>query len=225
MDGALDAIDRLIEGEDCQLVATVNPEFVMRARADPEYAGILESAALSLIDGWGVLWAARRNGCRDAERVPGVDLVWGLAARCTERGHRLFLLGAEPGVAEQAASRLRAVHPELIIAGCHSGSPRLEDDEAALEAILPARPDVLLVAYGAPNQEAWIVRNRDRVPARVAIGVGGALDYVAGRVSRAPGWMRRAGLEWLFRLFRQPWRVRRMAVLPAYAIEVLRNRA
>jgi N-acetylglucosaminyldiphosphoundecaprenol N-acetyl-beta-D-mannosaminyltransferase len=225
MDGALDTIDRLIADRGTHLVATVNPEFVMRARADPEYASVLDSAALSLIDGWGVRWAARRAGCREAERVPGVDLVLNIAARCAENGRRMFLLGAGPGVAEEAAARLVEVHPGLVIAGCHGGSPRPEDDNAALDLIAAAQPQVLLVAYGAPSQEAWIARNTSRLPDLVAIGVGGTLDYIAGRVARAPAWMQRAGLEWLYRLVRQPWRARRMAVLPAYAIQVLRSRS
>jgi N-acetylglucosaminyldiphosphoundecaprenol N-acetyl-beta-D-mannosaminyltransferase len=223
MEGALETIDRLIEGRGTHLVATINPEFVMRARADPEYAAVLDSSALSLIDGWGVRWAARRAGCTDAQRVPGVDLVLSIAARCAETGRRMFLLGAGPGVAQAAAARLVAAYPGLVIAGCHSGSPRPEDDQAAVDLIAAAKPQMLLVAYGAPSQEAWIARNRSRLPDLVAIGVGGTLDYIAGRVARAPAWMRRLGLEWLYRLLRQPWRARRMAVLPVYAIQVLRS--
>ena len=105
----------------------------------------------------------------------------------------------------------------------HAGSPSPADDTATIELIRGHGTQVLLVAYGAPGQELWIDRLRDRLCVSVAIGVGGAFDYLTGRVRRAPAWMRRAGLEWLHRLARQPWRIRRMAVLPTYAIKVLRS--
>jgi N-acetylglucosaminyldiphosphoundecaprenol N-acetyl-beta-D-mannosaminyltransferase len=223
MDAALERIDAMIGDAGAHLVATVNPEFVMRARSDGEFARVLERADLCLADGWGVVWAARRQGCTLRAPVTGADLVPALARLCAERGHRLFLLGGRPGVAEQAAARLRALAPALQVVGTHTGSPRPEDDDRSVALIREARPDVLLVAYGHPNQELWIARNAERIRVPVAIGVGGALDYIAGRVRRAPRWMRRAGLEWLFRLGRQPWRVKRMAALPRYAIEVLKE--
>jgi len=226
MAGAVGAIERMVkEGGETRLVATVNPEFVMRARVDPRFGAVLESADLCLADGIGVVWAMRRQGCAQYERVPGSDLVPVLAERCARRGWRPFLLGARPGVAVAAARRLEAEYPGLRVAGTHSGSPRPEDDADALRRIDEARPDVLLVAYGAPDQEFWIARNRARLHVPVAIGVGGTFDFLAGRVRRAPAWMRRAHLEWLWRLVRQPARVRRMAVLPLYALAVLRGPA
>jgi N-acetylglucosaminyldiphosphoundecaprenol N-acetyl-beta-D-mannosaminyltransferase len=204
------------------LVATVNPEFVMRARADREFARVLESADLCLADGSGVVWAARRQGCAMREPVAGTDLIPPLAALCARRGFRLFLLGAAPGVADDLASRLRTDHPELEVAA-HSGSPDPSSDAETMALIEKQRPQVLLVAFGNPAQELWIDRMGDSLGVAVAIGVGGAFDYLTGRVPRAPAWMRRAGLEWLFRLARQPWRIRRMAVLPVYALRVLRG--
>jgi N-acetylglucosaminyldiphosphoundecaprenol N-acetyl-beta-D-mannosaminyltransferase len=133
---------------------------------------------------------------------------------------RLFLLGAAPGVADELAAQLRTAHPELAVAA-HAGSPDPSSDDETLELIRAHRTQVLLVAFGAPKQELWIDRLKDRPGASVAIGVGGAFDYLTGRVPRAPLWMRSAGLEWLYRLIRQPWRARRMAVLPVYAIKVL----
>jgi N-acetylglucosaminyldiphosphoundecaprenol N-acetyl-beta-D-mannosaminyltransferase len=204
------------------LVATVNPEFVMRARADSEFARVLESADLCLADGSGVVWAARRQGCTMHEPVTGVDLIPRLAAICATRHFRLFLLGAAPGVAADLALRLRAEHPELEVEA-HPGSPDPSSEAETLALIQRHKPHLLLVAYGHPTQELWIDRMRDRLGVAVAIGVGGAFDYLTGRVPRAPAWMRRAGLEWLFRLARQPWRIRRMAVLPLYALRVLRS--
>ena len=223
-EGTLDRIEELLAAGGHHLVATVNPEFVMLARRDPEFHRLLESAALCLPDGWGVTWAARRQGRPLATRVTGVDLIPALAERAAERGWRLFLLGAAPGVAESVAALLRAEHPALAIAGCHAGVAGPEGDEESLRLIAAAHPDIVLVAYGAPRQELWIARNLARLEAGVGIGVGGAFDYLSGSVRRAPAWMRRAGLEWLYRLLRQPWRARRMAVLPLFALEVLRAR-
>jgi N-acetylglucosaminyldiphosphoundecaprenol N-acetyl-beta-D-mannosaminyltransferase len=220
MHGALDRIEHLVEGGGRHLVATVNPEFVMRASKDSDFARVLESAALCLPDGTGVVWAARRQGCQISAPVAGVDLIPPLAAMCARRGFRLFLLGAAPGVAADYAARLRAEHPGLAVAA-HSGSPDPSSDEESLKLIRAHRTQVLLVAYGAPRQELWIDRMRDRAAVAVGMGVGGSFDYLTGRVPRAPLWMRRAGLEWMHRLAIQPWRIRRMAVLPGYALKVL----
>lgn len=225
MRATLDRIAGLVAARGpCRLLATVNPEFVMHARRDREFAAILESADLCLPDGIGVVWAARRAGCDLRDRVTGSDLLPALAAECARRGWRPFFLGAQPGVAEEAALRLAERCPGFQVAGTHAGSPRPDDDPDALERIRSARPDLLLVAYGHPQQEKWVARNRERLPVPVAIGVGGSFDFAAGRVRRAPGWMRRIHLEWFYRLLRQPWRARRMAALPVFAVAVLRSK-
>jgi N-acetylglucosaminyldiphosphoundecaprenol N-acetyl-beta-D-mannosaminyltransferase len=220
MQAALDRIEQLVDAGGHHLVATVNPEFVMRAGRDTNFARVLESADLCLPDGTGVVWAARRQGCQMSAPVTGVDLIPLLAALCVRRGFRLFLLGAAPGVAEEFATRLRAEHPGIEVAA-HAGSSDTSGDDEALRLIREHRTQVLLVAYGAPKQEMWIDRTKDRSGVAVAIGVGGSFDYLTGRVARAPAWMRNAGLEWTHRLLQQPWRIRRMAVLPVYALKVL----
>jgi len=212
-ESALRRIESMIEEGGHHLVATVNPEFVMRARSDPEFARVLESASLCIPDGQGIVWAARRQGCEMSGPVAGTDLIPPLAALCAKRGWRMFLLGAAPGVADELAKRLRAENPQLEVDAA-------ADDESA-ELVRQQRPHVLLVAFGAPKQEMWIDRAGRAAGVPVAMGVGGAFDYLTGRVPRAPAWMRRAGLEWLFRLGRQPWRLKRMAVLPGYAMRVL----
>jgi len=222
MDAALARIEAFVDGGGRHLVATLNPEFVMRAHDDKEFARVLESADLCLADGSGVVWAARRQGCALAGPVTGVDLIPPLAALCARRQFRLFLLGAAPGVAEDLARRLKDQHPGLQVAA-HSGSPDPSSDAETLSRIGAENPHVLLVAYGHPRQELWIDRLGGRLTGvAVAMGVGGAFDYLTGRVPRAPVWMRRMGMEWLFRLAYQPWRIRRMVVLPAYALRVLR---
>ena len=219
---ALKRIEELVEERGSHLVATVNPEFVMAAKKDGAFARVLDGAALCLPDGVGVVWAARRQGCSMPGPVTGVDLVEPIAAMCTRRGWRLFLLGAAPGVAQELAERLQRSHPGLAVAA-HAGSPATRDDDETLRRVLEHRADVLLIAYGAPAQELWFDRLKARLGVAVAVGVGGSFDYLTGRVPRPPAWMRRARLEWLGRLVRQPWRLRRMTVLPVYVLRVLRS--
>ena len=220
MPAALRRIEELVDAGGHHLVATVNPEFVMSAHSDVEFARVLESADLCLPDGFGVVWAARRHGCDIEAPVAGADLIAPLAALCARRGWRMFLLGAAEGVSADLAARLRAELTGLDVAH-HAGSADAATDEETVALIAAHRPHILLVAFGAPKQEMWIDRAGRRTGAHVAIGVGGSFDYLTERVPRAPLWMRRAGLEWFFRLIRQPWRLKRMAVLPLYAVKVM----
>ncbi len=206
-------------------IATVNPEFVMAAQADPAFRQVLQSADLCLPDGVGLLYAARRIGRVLPERVPGSELVYLLAERAAERGWSLFLLGAAPGVAEEAARILCARYPGLRIVGTYAGSPAVGENDDIVRRINDSGAAMLFVAYGAPKQDKWIERNRLNLPAvRVAVGVGGSLDFVTGRSVRAPRWMQDWGLEWLHRLYKEPWRWRRMLALPRFAMRVLFTR-
>jgi N-acetylglucosaminyldiphosphoundecaprenol N-acetyl-beta-D-mannosaminyltransferase len=193
-------------------VVTVNPEFVMEARRNVAFRAALAAADMATPDGFGLLLVARRRGTPFRGRVTGVELIGRIAAEGARRGWSLFLLGAAPGVAEQAAAALERRNPGLRIAGCYAGTPRPADEQHIRALIAAARPDVLLVAYGHPAQDLWIARNQPHIRVPLAIGVGGALDYLAGVVPRAPRLMRRLGLEWLYRLARQPRRWRRILV-------------
>jgi len=204
-------------------VVTVNPEFVVRTWENEAFAAVLDRADLATPDGVGVVWAGRRLGATMPERVGGSDIAVPLAEQCARLGHRLFLLGAAEGVAAEAARRLQQAYPELLVVGTYAGSPRLEDEEAIVEMVTRARPDLLLVAYGSPAQDFWIARNKERLGVPVSIGVGGALDYLAGVQRRAPAIVRRLWLDWAFRLLMQPWRWRRMLALPRFAWAVLRH--
>lgn len=207
-------------------IVTVNPEFIIAARGNPGFRSVLEQADLSTADGVGVIIAARLLGQPLRGRVTGIDLVESLAARA-EPKMRLFLLGAGPGIAERAGASLVARFPGCVIAGTWSGSPRPEDAGETLARIKAARATVLLVAYGAPEQDCWIDRYRIELASCgivMAAGVGGTLDYLAGEVPRAPELVRRLGFEWLYRLIRQPWRWRRQLALPLFAALVLRER-
>jgi N-acetylglucosaminyldiphosphoundecaprenol N-acetyl-beta-D-mannosaminyltransferase len=223
-DEALSRIETFIAEDRPHQLVTVNPEFVMSAQTDAEFRHIINTSALALPDGMGVWWASRRAGCPLPERIPGVDLVERLAALSAEQGYRLYFLGAMPGVADKAVAVLRARYPTLVVAGSYAGSPRQEEDEAIVARVRSASPHILLVAYGAPAQDRWIARNLERLKVPVCIGVGGAFDYIAGVHPRAPGWLRRLGLEWLHRLVTQPWRWRRMLALPHFAWRVLWSR-
>jgi N-acetylglucosaminyldiphosphoundecaprenol N-acetyl-beta-D-mannosaminyltransferase len=156
------------------------------------------------------------------ERVPGSELVYNLAELAAQEGWRLFLLGAGPGVAEEAATIFQSRYPELRIAGTYAGSPNLTENDAIVRRINNSRADMLFVAYGAPNQDKWIARNRESLPTiKLALGIGGSLDFVTGQAQRAPHWIQDLGLEWLHRLILEPWRWRRMLALPRFALKVL----
>ena len=193
----------------------------MAAQSDPEFMAILRDADLCLPDGIGLLWASRVLGSPLRERVAGSDLAPAVAGEAARRGWRLFLLGATEGVAGQTASVLKSRYSNLIVAGTFAGSPASDHDEAIAARIRAARPDILLVAYGAPAQDKWIARNRPHLHVPVMIGVGGAFDFIAGVVVRAPRWVQSLGLEWLHRLIHQPWRWRRMLALPKFVWLVL----
>jgi N-acetylglucosaminyldiphosphoundecaprenol N-acetyl-beta-D-mannosaminyltransferase len=213
----------IVEGGAHQ-IATVNPEFLMRAREDAEFRACLDRASLCIPDGIGILWAARMRGRRLRERVAGSDLVPRLAREAAAHGWRVYFLGAAPGVAEEAASRLREQHPGLRIVGCYAGSPRRDEEDDLVARVQAARSQLLLVAYGAPGQDLWLDRNLGRTGAAVGIGVGGSFDFIAGAARRAPRWAQRLGLEWLVRLVWEPWRWRRQLALPKFAFLVLLGR-
>ena len=218
-DEAVALVDRFIAEGGPHVVTTPNPEFVMAARADPRFRAVLGRAALNIPDGIGLILAARLVGDHVREHVRGTDLVERLAAHGAARGHRWFLLGAEDGVAREAAERLRRRHPALRIVGAEPGSPRPEDDAAVRSLICAAGPvDVILVAYGAPRQELWLERNLGPLGIPVGIGVGGVFNFLSGRARRAPRWVRRLELEWLHRLVTQPWRWRRQVALPRFLL-------
>jgi N-acetylglucosaminyldiphosphoundecaprenol N-acetyl-beta-D-mannosaminyltransferase len=227
--GALARVAGWLDAPDDALrhVVTVNPEFVMAARRDPRFAAALRASALATADGVGIGYAERLLGLPVAPRVTGVELVEGLAAlRCPAA--RLFLLGAAPGVADAAAARLRARFPGVQIVGAYAGSPAPADWPAVAAQLRAARPTILLVAFGHPRQDLWIAARRaalTELGVVTAAGVGGAFDYLSGRVPRAPAVLRRLGLEWLYRLIRQPWRWRRQLALPRFVALVLWTRA
>ncbi len=219
----------LIQQGGAHQFATVNPEFVMTARRDEEFRAVLAATALNVPDGAGVVWAARRRGLNVRERVAGVDLMLKLCDWAARYRWRVFFLGAQAGVAERVAAALVLTYPGLTVAGAYAGSPRREEEMALVARVRAARPQLLFVAYGAPAQDKWLARNlpllapaaTDGASGIVGMGVGGAFDFIAGVQKRAPDWMQRANLEWLYRLLRQPWRWRRQMALISFALAAM----
>jgi len=197
-------------------VVTANPEYVMFARRDAALRQLVNRADMVTPDGAGLIVAGWLLGRPFVGRVTGVALSHALARRSAESGLSLFLLGAAPGVAEAAAERFRQLYPGSLIAGTFAGQAGPEGDSESLAQIQAACPDVILVAYGMIKQDWWVGRNIEQSGAAVAIGVGGVLDYVSGRVPLAPASLRRMGLEWAYRLYKEPWRWRRMGALPRF---------
>lgn len=188
-------------------IVTVNPEFIVAAQKDKEFRQILNGADLCVPDGAGLRLAAWLTGQKIGERITGMDLTWELAKLAAENGYSIYFLGAKPGVAALAAKRIKLIYPNLKIAGSYCGSPH---EEGIVGKINDANPDILLVAFGAPKQEKFIFAYKNELKVKVAVGVGGTFDYISGNVKRAPRWMRSLGLEWLYRLFRQPSRLGRI---------------
>lgn len=221
---ALDKTDELMREPRLHHVVTINPEFIIAARRNPDFARVLAESDLCLPDGANLIRASQRQGTPLRERVAGTDYIWylsGLAAVC---GWKVFLLGGRGGVGGLAGARLQARYRKLKLVGTFEGSPDPIDEPEILARIRDSEPDILYVAYGAPAQDLWIHRNRERLAGvRLAVGVGGAFDFIARRVPRAPDWMQNAGLEWLFRLLVQPWRVRRQVALVTFTLLMLRQ--
>lgn len=219
----LDAVARFIAEGDPRQICTANPEFVMTAQRQSEFMAVLQKADLVLADGVGLLWAARRLGRPLPQRVTGSDGIYRLAERAALEGWTMFLLGAQPGVARKTARILQDRYPGLQVVGTYPGSPRDEDYPEIARRIKAARPHILLVAYGAPRQDLWIARHKGDLSVPVSMGVGGAFDFVAGVQKRAPSWLIRLNLEWLWRLLTQPWRWKRQLDLPRFAWRVVRS--
>ncbi len=221
MEKTLSLLEEMAAGREANHIVTVNPEFVMIAQHDPVFKDVLNNAALALPDGIGIVFASRLLGEPVPERVAGVDTIHRLANIAQRRGFSIFLLGASPGVAEKTAKVLQTENPGLRIAGTYAGSPHQREEDKICALIAAAKPDILLVAYGPPKQDLWIAKTQSRLGVPVAIGVGGTFDFIAGVTVRAPRWVRGIGLEWLYRLIKEPWRWRRMMTLPQFSFAVI----
>lgn len=203
-------------------VVTPNPEFILAAEKDTSFRAILNDANLVIPDGIGVVYSAKILGTPLKERVPGIEFAADMLACLNEMGGRLFLLGAKPGVAEEAGRRLLDQYPNIILCGTQDGY--FQDEEEVLLKVAAARPDLLFVCLGAPKQEKWMARWGKHTGAKLAIGLGGCLDVFAGNVERAPEAWQKVGLEWAYRLKKEPKRIGRMARLPLVLVKAAGQR-
>ena len=213
---------QLLEEDKFHYVVTPNPEFLLAAEKDPEFRRVLNAADLVLPDGIGVVYSAKILGTPLKERVPGIEFAEAMLSALNERGGRLYLLGAKPGVAEEAGRRICARYSDLVLCGTHDGY--FKDEQAILPEIAAAKPDLLFVCLGAPKQEKWMARWGQHTGAKLAIGLGGCLDVVAGNVERAPERWQKLGLEWAYRLKKEPKRIGRMAKLPLVLVKAAGQR-
>ena len=204
-------------------IVTPNPEIVWMARRDETLRDTLNGAGIVLPDGVGITIAARILGSPlPGGRVPGVDFITALLAKMAATGARVFLLGAKPGVAIEAGFKLAEMHNGLVISGTADGY--FKDDMPVIEKINSSGSDLLLVCLGAPKQELWMAKNSDRIRVPLSIGLGGALDIFSGKAKRAPMFFQKLGLEWFYRLVREPYRIKRMIKLPLFLFAVIWKR-
>lgn len=221
---AVDIVRRAMDTRAGVMVATANAEMLMRATHDEELRHILNASALVVPDGAGTVWAARHLGHAMPERVAGYDLAQELLRCAPAEGRRIYFFGSAPGVAEKAKAKAEQLYPGIEIVGVRNGFFSPADNVAIIAEIRAARPDLLLVALGVPKQEKWIAAHLAELDVPVAIGVGGTLDVMAGVMKRAPYWMQRAKLEWLFRGLMQPKRAGRLLALPKFVLKVHASR-
>ena len=222
LDEAVDiALDLICEHKAAYAV-TPNPEIVMLAARDPELMSAVNGASLVLPDGIGIIYGAKILKTPLKAKVPGIDFASSLMSRLAGKGGSVYLFGAKPGVAEKAAENLSAKYPGLVICGTHNGY--FDDDGPIIEDINAKKPDLLLVCLGAPKQEKWMAANAGRLDVGLMAGLGGSLDVFAGAVKRAPEFFQKAGLEWFYRLCREPKRIGRMIKLPLFLVEALKSR-
>ena len=212
----------LVEDQGFHYAVTPNPEFLLAARKDQPFRQALLDAYLVLADGVGVVYSAKLLGRPLKGRVPGIEFAQALMGWMAKHGKRLFLLGAKPGVAELAAANLRDRYPGLILCGTHDGY--FKEDEPVVQAIRESGADVVFVCLGAPKQEFWMVEHGPATGAHLMVGLGGSLDVFAGVVDRAPEGFQKLGLEWLYRLMKEPKRFGRMAKLPLVLVYALAGR-
>ncbi|KRQ87443.1 putative N-acetylmannosaminyltransferase [Caloramator mitchellensis] len=215
-------VDRIILEKEPSFIVAINPEKIMKAQEDSNLKELLNSAALQIADGVGVVIASILNGGRIRSRVTGIDLMVNICKRAAEKGYGVYFLGAKPGVAETAVEVLKKRFKGLNVVGVRDGY--YKDEAEVIKDIIEKKPDILFVAMGSPKQEYWIRNNMEKLNVSLYMGIGGSLDVLSGNIKRAPKFMRSCGLEWLYRLIKEPWRYKRMGVLPVFLYRVLKER-
>lgn len=224
MNGVMEEIKTMIRDGSTQQVVTLNAEIAYLAQQDQSLQAIINSAGLVTPDGIGVVWASQFLGYGVSHRVTGIELAYRVSEEAAKQGWKLFLLGALPGIAQQAAHTLQQIYPGLPIVGYDHGYHSGQDMPQLIENINKLQPEILLVAFGAPRQEFWIHEHKNDLDVRVCIGVGGSLDVIAGEKKRAPEFFIKLNLEWLYRLLSEPARIKRQICLPLFVGQVLKSK-
>lgn len=218
MDEAVADVSAFLEHKDKKIIVTPNAEILQLCVEDAEVREIVKSADYIIPDGIGVVRAAKMLGTPLKGKVAGCELGWNILEEMQNKGKRLFLLGAKPGVAEAAAEKMRQSYPNLIVCGVQDGY--FKEDKPVVDAINRVNTDVLFVCLGVPKQEKWMLSHKEELDVSVMMGLGGSLDVFAGNTKRAPKIFIQLGLEWLYRLIKEPWRIKRMMKLPVFFISV-----
>lgn len=221
MESATDRLMEFLKEDAPHAVYTPNSEIIMRAYRDEKFCDTLNSAELITPDGIGVVYASKILKDPLSERVGGFDLSGKLIERVADGSASLYFFGGKPGVAEQAKEKLCEKYPQLEVCGVSDGYFDAEKEKAIIEDIKSKKPDILFVCLGAPKQEEWILAHKHELGAKILMGIGGSLDVYAGVVNRAPEGFQKLGLEWLYRLLKQPSRIGRMMDLPKFGLTVL----
>ncbi len=222
MEEARNKVKEFVKSDSFHSIYTPNPEIVMLAKNDAAFHQILEEADLVVPDGIGVVIASKIKKNPLPERVAGYDLVQNTMKDAVKEGYKYYFFGSKPGTSEAAAEKMRETYPGIQIVGTRNGYFKPEDEAEIIADINNSGANILLVALGAPKQEKWIEANKHLMPnVRVAVGVGGSLDVMSGNVKRAPEVFQKLGLEWFYRLLKEPTRFKRMLVLPEFLIKVI----
>ncbi|MFB4167172.1 WecB/TagA/CpsF family glycosyltransferase [Virgibacillus sp. JSM 102003] len=200
-------------------IVAINPEKVLKAEKDKDLLQLLNKATYQIPDGVGILIASKFRNGNINERITGIDMLMTLCKTASENGKNVFLYGAKPGVAEQAKQNLEAKLPNLSIVGVIDGYEK--DQESIKRQINDANPDIIFVALGSPAQEYWILNNMEQLNVNIFQGVGGSFDVLSGNIKRAPAFFRKFGLEWFYRLIKEPFRIKRQLKLPLFLLKVI----
>jgi N-acetylglucosaminyldiphosphoundecaprenol N-acetyl-beta-D-mannosaminyltransferase len=224
MQQTIECLVQAIASRQITQVITANPIMLMTALEQPAYMAMMERAELIVPDGAGLVWAASYIGDPVAEKVAGIDLMHELLAIGENKGWRIFLLGASPEIIQITAEKLKTRYPKLKLVGVRDGYFTDKDDVAVVEQIHQASPDILLVGRSADKQEPWIDQHKANLNVPVIMGIGGSFDVLSGKLKRAPQIFIRFRLEWFYRLLQEPWRYRRMLLLPKFVVKVIRGK-
>jgi len=229
MDEVLKIAEEKIEKDEQYIIYTPNTEFIMMCQKDKEFLNLMNESDINIPDGIGLIYAGKIKKHPLKEKVGGYDLSVNLLKMANDKGLKLYVVGGKPGVAEAAMENVREKYPGIKIVGAqhgyfkgtHLGKKGHEEELAVIEDINKHQPHILFVGFGAKKQELWIEYNKDLINANVIIGNGGTLDGLAGIVKRAPDIFIKLGLEWLYRLMKEPKRIKRQIVLPVFMLKVI----